>query len=111
MTDTAPAVLRAVAGRMTAMSSYMTGMGSWAYPGGWAGALSRATTRKGGPGVYTPGPLRHRPMPQGEGVIHSVDRREWINCDIVDPKGQEISAPSTWTADNDWPAADARRLT
>ncbi|GHI02759.1 hypothetical protein Scel_10800 [Streptomyces cellostaticus] len=76
MTDTAQATLRAAAGRMTTFSSNMTEMASWAYPGEWAGALSRATTRKGGPGVYTPGPLRHRTMPEGEGVIHSADLRE-----------------------------------
>jgi uncharacterized protein (AIM24 family) len=76
VTDTAQAALSAPAGHMTAMSSHMTEMASRAYPGGWVGALSRATTRKGGPGVYTPGPLRHRHMPQGEGAIHSADLRE-----------------------------------
>lgn len=59
MTD-ARAALRAAAGHMAAMSSHISEMAPWAYPGEWAGALSRATTRKGGPGVYTPGPLRHR---------------------------------------------------
>ncbi|GAA2218887.1 hypothetical protein GCM10010360_40150 [Streptomyces nogalater] len=59
MTDTARAALRA-ARRLAATSSHMTDKASWAYPGEWAGALSRATARKGGPGVHTPGPLRHR---------------------------------------------------
>lgn len=68
MTDTAHA-LEVPAGHMV-MSSHMTEMASPAYPGEWAGALSRATTRKGGPGVYTPGPLRHRHI--SVGVI--VDR-------------------------------------
>jgi hypothetical protein len=61
---------------MTAISTHITEMTSRAYPGEWVGALSRARTRKGGPGVYTPGPLRHRRMPQGEGVIHSAELRE-----------------------------------
>lgn len=77
MTDTAQTALRAPAGHMTtAMSSHMPETASRAYPGEWVCALSRATTRKGGPGVYTPGPLRHRHMPQGEGVIHLADLRE-----------------------------------
>ena len=54
----------------------MPEMAYWAYACERVGALSRATTRKGGPGVYTPGPLRHRRMPQGDGVIHSADIRE-----------------------------------
>lgn len=76
MTDTAQAALRAPAGHTAALSSHMTAMASRAYPDEWVGALSRATTRKGGPGVYTPGPLRHRQLPQGEGVIHSAGLRE-----------------------------------
>jgi hypothetical protein len=57
VTDTVQAALNAPVGHMT-VSSPMTEMASRAYAGEWAGALSRATTRKGGPGVYTPGPLR-----------------------------------------------------
>jgi len=76
VTDPAQAALRAPAGRMTALSSHMTEMASRTYPDEWAGALSRATTRKGGPGVYTPGPLCHRQLPQGEGMIHSAGLRE-----------------------------------
>lgn len=76
MTDTPLAALRAPTDHMTAISSHVTEMSSRAYPGEWAGALSRAATRKGGPGVYTPGPLRHQHMSQGEGVIHSADLRE-----------------------------------
>lgn len=75
---------------MTAVSSHMAEMASRTYPGGWVGALSRATTRKGGPGVYTPGPLRYRHVPQGEDVIHSADLREWRNRSVVDPKGHKI---------------------
>ena len=58
MTDTVQAALRAPARHMTVMSSHMTDVASRAYPGEWVGARSRAMTRKGGPGVYTPGPLR-----------------------------------------------------
>jgi hypothetical protein len=47
--------------------------------------------RKGGPGVYTPGPLHNRwRAGREQDMIRSADIREWRNHDVVDPKQHKI---------------------